>query len=262
MDYDAELRFHNDALRKAYGIRAPDRVLDIGCGTGQTTCDAARLTVAGSALGVDVSAPAIERARERAREEGVHNAAFEVADAQMHAFPPAYYDVAISRFGTMFFADPLAAFTNIARALRSRGHLVMMVWQNPERNEWSVAIERALAGDASPAPVPPTLDPFSLSDPTIVTRFLREAGFASPTFAEVDVPVYYGPDVAAALDWVGRFASTDAVLRRLEPASAELALERLRQTLRAHARQEGVWFGSRAWIVRADVRELTTSVYR
>jgi ubiquinone/menaquinone biosynthesis C-methylase UbiE len=133
--YDAELRRHNEVLRQACGIHPRDHVLDIGCGTGQTTRQAAGTALAGSALGVDVSAAAIERARELARSEQVSNVAFERADAQVHRFPRAHFDLAISRFGTMFFDDPAAAFANIRRALRPAGRLVMLVWQARERNE-------------------------------------------------------------------------------------------------------------------------------
>jgi ubiquinone/menaquinone biosynthesis C-methylase UbiE len=126
-DYDAELRLHTEVLRQACGVRPRDHVLDIGCGTGQTTREAARVAQDGSALGVDISASAIERARDLARAEGVHNIAFERGDAQVHRFPPERFDLAVSRFGTMFFDDPVAAFTNIGRALRPAGRLVMMV---------------------------------------------------------------------------------------------------------------------------------------
>ena len=144
--YDAELRRHNEVLRRAVGVQLHDHVLDIGCGTGQTTREAARTAQAGSAFGVDVSAPAIERARELARAEELSNIAFERADAQVYRFPQERFDLAISRFGSMFFDDPAAAFANIRRALRPAGRLVMMVWQAHERNEWDVAICQSLGG--------------------------------------------------------------------------------------------------------------------
>lgn len=255
VDYDAELRMHNEMLRRAYGIRPHDHVLDIGCGAGQTTRDAARLAVAGSVVGVDISAPLIERARRLTEAEGLHNVSFEQADAETHHFPAERLDVAISRFGTMFFGDPVAAFTNIARALRREGRLVMMVWQDHHRNEWSVAIQRALAGSADvPAAAPGAPDPFSLADPTTTERVLDRAGFGEATFTEVHEPVYYGPDVAAALEWVGAFSCVRAVLQRLDPASTARAREHLLQTLAAHAGGDGVWFDSRAWIVTARRR--------
>ena len=143
VDYDAELQRHNQVLRRSYGIRPDDHVLDIGCGAGQTTRDAARMARAGSALGVDVSASMIERACRLTEAAGLSNVSFERADAAVHPFPAESFDVAISRFGTMFFAHPVAAFANIERALRPGGRLVMMVWREHEANEWSVLIERA-----------------------------------------------------------------------------------------------------------------------
>jgi SAM-dependent methyltransferase len=250
--YDAELRLHYAVLRRAWGIQPRDHVLDIGCGMGQTTREAARMAQAGSALGVDTSAPAIERARELARAEGPDNVSFECADAQVHRFPPERLDLAVSRFGTMFFDDPGAAFANIARALRPAGRLVMMVWQAPERNEWDVAIRRSLGGPAGPVPVASEgPDPFSLADPPTVAGILEAAGFAGVSFTDVHEPVYYGPDVAAALDWVRGFTCTNQVLERLDSAAAARALGRLREALVAHMSDDGVWFDARAWIVSA-----------
>ena len=249
VDFDAELRLHDEVLRRTYKIRADDRVLDIGCGTGRTTRDAARSAGKGSALGVDISASMIERARELARAENVHNVAFEQGDAQVHHFPKESFDLAISRFGTMFFDDPVAAFTNIAVALRSAGRLVMMVWQEHEHNEWSVVIEGALGREGSPVTAPEAREPFSLADQDTVEAILGAAGFGAATFTDVHEPVYYGPDVAAALEWVGGFSSTRELLMRLGAADAERALERLREALAVHASDRGVWFGSRAWIV-------------
>jgi ubiquinone/menaquinone biosynthesis C-methylase UbiE len=255
VDYDAELRLHNQVLRRASGVRRHDHVLDVGCGTGQTTRQAARTATAGSALGVDLSVPMIDRARELARVEGLRNVAFQRADAQVHRFPPARFDLAISRFGTMFFDDPAAAFVNIARALGPAGRLVMMVWQGQERNEWEVEIRRSLQGFEEPAVVAPAgADAFSLADPATVEGILEGAGFAEVAFTEVHQPVYYGPDVAAALGWVRGFSCTDSLLKRLDPAAAELALGRLRETLAAHAGGDGIWFDSRAWIVTAHRR--------
>ncbi|MGI5420673.1 class I SAM-dependent methyltransferase [Actinomadura luteofluorescens] len=250
-DYDAELRRHDRILRRAAGVRLHDRVLDIGCGSGRTTRQAARAAGAGSALGVDVSVPAVERARERARAEGVGNVAFEHADAQVHRFPPVGFDLAISRFGTMFFDDPVAAFANVGRALRPAGRLVMMVWQPAERNEWEVEIRRALAAAQKEEEAPSGPDAFSLGDPSAVEQILGAAGFADIAFADVREPVYYGPDVDAALDWVRGFTSTSEALGRLDPAASERAVAGLREMLAAHLGDDGVWFDSRAWTVTA-----------
>ena len=252
IDYDAELHLHNQVLRRAYGIGRHDEVLDIGCGTGQTTRDAARMACEGSVLGVDVSEAMIERAREFTRAAGVGNAEYQRGDAQTHPFPHARFDVAISRFGTMFFTDPVAAFANIGRALRPAGRLVMMVWQAHARNEWAVSIRSSILGEEAPqAEAPATAAAFSLGDPAATARILGAAGFADAAFAEVRQPVHYGPDVSAALDFVQGFSTVQRMLAPLDPASAQRSLDRLREILAAHGGQDGVWFDSRAWIVTA-----------
>jgi SAM-dependent methyltransferase len=155
----------------------------------------------------------------------------------------------------MFFAEPVAAFANIKRALRPRGRLVMMVWREHHRNEWSVLIERALErGPAAPAAAPAQPDAFSLADPRLTERTLDAAGFVEVSFRDVHVPVYYGADVAAALEWIRGFSSVKDVLERLDPASAENALERLRRALATHVSRQGLWLDSRAWIVAARRR--------
>jgi SAM-dependent methyltransferase len=250
--YDAELRRHNEVLRRAVRVQLHDHVLDIGCGVGQTTRQAARAAQAGSVLGVDVSAPAIKRARELARAEGLRNVTFEHADAQVHRFPQERFDLAISRFGTMFFDDPVAAFANIGRALRPAGRLVMMVWQAHERNEWDVTIRQSLEAAEGPvAGASDGPDPFSLADPPTVQEILQTAGFADVAFIDVHEQVYYGPDVAAALDWIRGFTCTSEILKRLDPPAATRAVENLRVALAAHLSDDGVWFNSRAWIITA-----------
>ncbi len=220
IDYDAELQLHNERLRAAYNIRPADRVLDIGCGTGRTTPEAARMAWDGEALGVNRDEGMISRARELADREGPPNVRFEVGDVQVYRFQSKEFDVAISRFGTMFFADPGAAFRNVARALRAGGQLVMMVWQAHDRNEWAVSIDRALArGMRSPvADFGP--DPFSLGEPAAARRILASAGFSAVAFTDVEVPVYYGRDVNAALDFVSRFGTVSQALRQSDPLSS------------------------------------------
>jgi ubiquinone/menaquinone biosynthesis C-methylase UbiE len=255
MNYDAELQLHHEPLMRACAIRGHERILDIGCGAGLTTRDAARSANSGSVLGVDTSAQSIERARELAAAEGLRNIEFEHADAQTYEFPTEHFDAAISRYGTMFFADPVAAFRNIRGALRPDGRLVMIVWQSHESNEWSVAISRALTRqDTSPPISAGQLDPYSLADPRTVERILDSAGFTNPTCHDVNEPVYFGANVDAAFEWVHGFSFTRDVLGRLDAEEAARAVERLRDTLTKHRRNGGVWFDARAWIVTAERR--------
>jgi SAM-dependent methyltransferase len=250
-DYDAELRLHNELFRVAASVGSSDRVLDIGCGTGQSTREAARAAVAGSAVGVDVSAPMLERARQLSDDEGLANITFQHADAQVHRFPPTRFDLCISRFGTMFFADPVAAFTNIGSALRPAARLVLLVWQERDRNEWATAIRETLTGAAA---TPSGPNAFSLADPTVTEDILAAAGFAEVSFTDVHEPVYYGPDSATALDAVLRLLKYGDLLADLDAAAAEQARTRLRATLDAHHTDGGVYFDSRAWIVTARGR--------
>jgi SAM-dependent methyltransferase len=251
-DYDAELRLHNEHFRAAARVGSGDHVLDVGCGTGQSTREAARAAVAGSAVGVDLSAPMLERARQLSDEEGPANVAFQQADAQVHRFPPARFDVCISRFGTMFFPDPVAAFANIGRALRPAARLVLLVWQQRDRNEWATAIGRTLP--AAPA-APRGPDPFSLADPTLTEGILATAGFEDVAFTDVHEPVFYGPDGATAFDAVLRLWGFKDRLAELDAVAAEQARTRLRATLDAHDTDGGgVFFDSRAWIVTARRR--------
>jgi SAM-dependent methyltransferase len=252
-DYDAELGRYNELLRAATGVGPGDRVLDIGCGAGQSTRDAARAALPGDALGVDLSARMLELARGRSAAEGVHNIRFEQADAQRHPFPTSHFDVAISRFGTMFFAGPVEAFTNVGRALRPAARLVMLVWQDSDRQEWSAAISESLApGRALPAAT--AGDPFSLADPSTVDGILDAAGFAAVSRADLREPIYYGPDVATAYDAVLGLRMATDLLAGLADDDRPRALERLRAALARHESDRGVWFDSRAWLITAHRR--------
>lgn len=252
MDYEAELESHNAALLPACAIRSHEHVLDIGCGTGQTTREAARLAAAGSALGIDITESMIVRARALAAAERVHNARFELGDAQVHSFLPLHCDVAISRYGTMFFADAIAAFRNIGSALRPGGRLVMMVWQAHEANEWSVAVHQALAPYEPATTIPPgSQEHFSLADPDRVERLLGAAGFVDVKFDDVREPVHYGGSIDEATEWVCGFRFVRNVLQRLDDAAATRLLASLRDSMAKNSSEKGVWFDAREWIVTA-----------
>jgi SAM-dependent methyltransferase len=249
--YDAELRRHNEHFRVAADVQPDDDVLDVGCGAGQSTRQAARAAVVGTVLGVDVSAPMLERARRLSADEGLRNVSYRQADAQTCSFPTGGFDRCISRFGTMFFRDPVAAFTNIGRALRPGGRLVMLVWQGRDDNEWAIEIDRSL--DTGPAPTGPgaKAGPFSLADRADTHRVLADAGFTEFDFTDVHEPVFYGPDTQAAFEAVLSLWQVDALLADRDTTATERALRRLRATLAAHDTGNGVLFDSRAWIVTA-----------
>jgi SAM-dependent methyltransferase len=247
--YDVELRAHHEHLRAAYGISPGDEVLDIGCGTGLTTREAARAAAPGRAVGVDVSERMLKRARELTEAERLDNVAFELGDAQVHRFDPARFDVVISRFGTMFFSEPVAAFTNIASALRPGGRLALLVWQRRDLNEWALVIDAAVGG-AAQLPPSPGDDPFSLGDAEATTAILERAGFDELRFGDVREPVLYGHDIGAALDFVRGFQNVSAALASMSESDAARAVERLRETLAAHSADDrGVALDSRSWLI-------------
>ena len=246
--YDAELRAHHVHLSAAYGIRPGDEVLDIGCGTGLTTREAGRAAAPGRVVGVDLWARMLERAQELAAIERLENVTYELGDAQGHRFDPERFDVAISRFGTMFFSDPGAAFANIASALRPHGRLVLLVWQTREDSEWALAIDAALGNAAQPPP--PTADPFSLGNAEATTEMLARAGFEALRFEDVHEPVLYGPDIDAALEFVCGFQNVSTALARMSRDDAARAVGRLRETLeRQYGDRRGVTFDSRSWLI-------------
>lgn len=248
--FDRGVRRYHRRLLDGAEIDATANVLDLGCGTGQATRDAARIATSGSALGLDLSARMLAVARRLAEEEGVANVRFEQADAQVHPFAEQEFDVAISRTGAMFFGDPLAAFTNIARALRLQGRLVLLVWQEFARNEWIREISTAMAaGRSLPSPPPEAPGPFSLSDPDRVRKLLSAAGFTEPHFEGLTEPMYFGADGADACTFVAGL--TGWMLEGLDANGRARALDALRKTMDAHQSDEGVALGSAAWLITA-----------
>jgi SAM-dependent methyltransferase len=240
-------RFHDAAA-----IAPTDRVLDIGCGSGQTTREAGRRATSGSALGVDLSSRLIERASKRAAEQGLDNVHFVQADAQIHPFEQASFDVVISRTGAMFFGDPVAAFTNVGQALRPGGRMVLLVWRSIERNPWFAEFTGALAaGRSLPTPPPDAPTPFSLADPQRVHSILGAAGFTDVELEALAEPMYFGRDVDEAHAFV--LGLLGFLLEGLDEsgASRRKALDDLRATIAAHATPDGVHYPSATWLVTA-----------
>jgi SAM-dependent methyltransferase len=248
--FDRSVARYHAAFMDAAEIAAADRVLDIGCGTGQTTRDAARATGSGWALGVDLSTRMIERAREIAAAEGLDNAGFERADAQVHPFTAEDFDVAISRTGAMFFGDPVAAFANIARALRPGGRLLLLTWQGVNRNEWIRELSGAMAaGRDLPMPPPSAPGPFSLADPDRVRAVLGGAGFTDIRIEPSSEAMWFGETAEGAQRFV--LDNLGWMLNGLDDEGRQRAIRDLGATLTAHDGHDGVTFGSSIWTIRA-----------
>jgi SAM-dependent methyltransferase len=248
--FDRAIAGYHTPFMAAAHISVQDQVLDIGCGTGQTTRDAARAASSGSALGVDLSVRMIDYARHVAAREGLANVSFEQADAQIHPFKARHFDVAISRTGAMFFGDPVAAYANIAGALRRRGRLVLLTWQGLDGNEWIRELFTAMAAGRD-LPTPPTNapGPFSLADPERVRAVLGAAGFTDIHLEPRHEAMWFGEHADGAQRFV--LGMLGWMLTGLDDEGRRRALDNLRATLTSHDTDHGVLYGSAAWIIRA-----------
>jgi SAM-dependent methyltransferase len=248
--FDESLENCHAPFIAAAAIGEHENVLDVGCGNGQTTRDAARIAVKGSALGVDLSSQMLALARATATEEGLDNVEFRQADAQIHDFNEAAFDVVISRMGSMFFGDPVAAFANLHRALRPGGRITLLTWQGIAENEWIAEFRAALSvGRELPTPPPDAPSPFSLADPDRVSAILTDAGFTDVTLEALCVPTRLGPDVDAAFDFVSEL--TGGMSEGLDDTGRAAALEALRATITDHTHENGVTYQCATWIIRA-----------
>ncbi|ONI70802.1 SAM-dependent methyltransferase [Actinosynnema sp. ALI-1.44] len=240
---DAGIANYMEPFLAAAAIQPSDTVLDIGCGTGTTTRQAAER--GGEVLGVDLSAQMIELARQRS--EGVAGLRYEQADAQTHEFAEAAYDVAISRNGSMFFEDPVAAFGNIRRALKPGGRLVLLAWQPLDDNAWISTFRTIMAaGRDLPEPQPGGVHAFSLSDPDRVKALLTEAGFAEVRLTGLNETMYFGQDPHDAAEFI-----SSQFEKMIEPADRDSVRTELEADMAVHMTERGVEYDSAAWLIEA-----------
>lgn len=250
--YDATDRWIGRRFEAEVPIEPTDRVLDIGCGTGKSTRDAARRASSGSVLGVDLSSRMLDDARRRSVEEELTNVEFLQADAQVHHFESNTYDLAISVFGAMFFADPVAAFANIGRSLRPEGRIAFLAWQRFEDNEWLSEIFDALAaGRDLPTPPAGSPGPFGLADPSAVTEILHDAGFVDDLVTSLTEPMWVGGDADGAWAFVSEMGLVRGLTDGLDHETKTRAMGNLRHTIDAHETRDGVLFSSAAWLITA-----------
>jgi SAM-dependent methyltransferase len=252
--YDEMLEPFGAAVLAAASITATEHVLDIGCGSGAITRLAARSAHDGAALGVDLSEAMVDRARDTARTEGVENVNFEVDDAQTHAFDP-IYDCVISRFGVMFFDDPVAAFTNIRRALRPGGRVAVAVWRELLANSWMmVPVGAALAHVPAPNPgTPGAPGPYALADPDRVRAIFDDSGFRDPSIEPFRSPMLVGGrgNVDEAVEFLFNTGMGQGLLSDASPELRTRVIGAVHDALSAHATSEGVRLDGAAWIVTA-----------
>lgn len=241
--------------REALRALAPmpgEHILDIGCGCGATTLDlAVRVGRAGSVVGVDVSVPMLEVARRRSRPADAGRAEFLQLDAQHDALGSAAFDAAFSRFGVMFFSDPVAAFRNILTSLKHGGRLVFVCWRRLEDNPWvRVPLEAARPFLADAAPADPTAPgPFAFAAASRVRSILIDAGFASVAATPFD-SLIGGADLEQTLKLALRVGPLGAALRE-HPELEPLVTGPVREALRNYLTAAGVRMPCATWIISA-----------
>jgi len=249
---------HGEAALELVPPRTGQRVLDVGCGFGDTTQRIAELVgPTGEAVGVDAAARFIETARAEAAEAGVGNARFEVADVQTTSFDERF-DLAFSRMGTMFFANPVPAMRNVRQALVPGGRLVMVVWRRRIDNEWLYRAQEIVEGIV-PRPdeyEEPTCGPgpFSMADADTTSGILLGAGFADVSLRRCDIPILIGRDLDEAIDLVMAMGPAGEILRLAGDRAAHLHGEvgaALRDGRAESAGPDGVRAPASTWIVTA-----------
>ena len=275
---ERHLARHQSLIPHLFGaaaIEPGERVLDVGCGCGTTTILAARAAAAaggagpgasgtgpgwgwrspggqgssGRAVGLDVSGPMLEVARRRAAEAGAVNTGFIQGDAQACPLRPASCDVMISSFGVMFFEDPAAAFANMAAALRPRGRLAFMCWQDDMLNELFAIPLRAF-GAVMELPGPAGGDLFG--EPQQVTHLLSAAGWENIHIDAVSGPAWMGSDVTDVMSYVRGMPMIRNLVTELgDQALTERVLATVAEQYAARQHLDGVWVHTAAWLVTA-----------
>lgn len=251
--------FYNDCtnlisphLFAAAAIAPSERVLDLGCGCGATTRQAARSAVSGTATGMDLSTRMLERAREHATAEGLTNTNFVRGDVQVYPFEPGSFDIAISRYGVMFFNDPVAAFENVATALRPGGRIAMLVWREMSRNDWVMGTLKALVPEREiPDPPMDVPSPFAFGNAERTTEILTSAGYENVQLEAVEEPMFMGSDAEWSYTFASKLGLVTGVLKDFDENQRAAALERLRAAHGERETPDGVLFGASSWVIQA-----------
>jgi SAM-dependent methyltransferase len=254
------LGVHGDEGLRVLAPAPGEHALDIGCGFGDTTQQLAGLAGPdGSALGVDAAPRFIETARAEAAQAGAGNARFEVADVQAHSFEE-QFDVAFSRMGTMFFANPVSALRNVRKALVPGGRLAMVVWRSKAANEGfyrsQLITEKFVAKPEEYDEPTCGPGPFSMGNADTTSGILLSAGFESISLLRCDEPILIGTDLDEAVEFVMSIGPAGEILRLAGERAAHLhepVAAALREDMAAWVKPDGTVMGpASTWIVTAS----------
>ena len=260
--FTAGLGAHGDRALEIVPPRPGERVLDIGCGFGDTTQQIARLVGAeGEAVGIDAAPRFIETSIREAEEAGVTNAKFRVADFEITDDLGGPYDMAFSRMGTMFFTNPVAALRNVHANLRPGARFVMVVWRDRTANPWTYRAQQIVEAIVQKPEEydEPTCGPgpFSMAGADTTSDIMKYAGFSDIALHRSDIPILVGTDLDEAIDLVMSLGPAGEILRlqgeRAEHLHGEIR-EKLREGLREYVTPSGgVEAPASCWIVTATV---------
>jgi ubiquinone/menaquinone biosynthesis C-methylase UbiE len=251
------LALHGKVAIAKRGPAPGERVLDVGCGLGDSTIDLGRMVgPEGRAVGIDCCDPFLEFGRKDAAQAGITNVSFENADAASKRFEPAF-DFCFSRFGTMFFASPVAAMRNVRSALKPGGRLLMVVWRTIDDNEW-MALPKRVALQHLPAPDDQAPNcgpgPFSMASRDVVTDILTAAGFVDIELERYDAKVMVGTTIDDAIDFQLAMGPAGEIVREAGPlgeSKRPIVVQELRRLIAPFMTPGGVVMGSSSWSVSA-----------
>src|ERR1700733_8921645 len=259
---------HGEEALRLHPPGPGERVLDIGCGFGETTLRIAEMVgPEGSVLGFDAAERFVDLAREEAEAAAVANVRFAVGDLQVTELERGF-DYAFSRMGTMFFANPVPALRNVRRALAPGGRLCMVVWRRKLENEWvsraEAVVERFVEEPEESDEPTCGPGPFSMGDADVTTQILIGAGFEEISLRRCDLPIQTGQDLDEAVDFAMALGPAGEVIRLVGAEAERIRPEiaaALREELADFARPDGVWAPASTWIVSARVPALDENLY-
>ncbi len=242
------------AVMDTVGVKRGERAIDLGCGCGATSLELARrVGPMGAVMGVDISTPMLRRAAERAAQENLDNASFINADASSYLFEKQAADLAYSRFGVMFFRNPVEAFTNIHGALKPGGRLGFVCWKPLAENQWTtLPRDIALRHVAPPEPPHPhDPGPFAFADPDRVRGILGDAGFGSIDLADHRTVMRNSGTVDEVTHFLTYFGPASRLLTDADDATKSAVENDVREEVIARHDGSGVSLDAAMWIVTA-----------